>query len=64
VYWAAADVPSPSQTPNAYGGTGKSASGSSSGAEFVTEWLSRASLVAHRTERAISSVVRTSAKVR
>ena len=31
---------------------------------FVTEWLSRASLVAQRTVRAISSVVRTSAKVR
>jgi hypothetical protein len=29
----------------------------------VTEWLSRASFVAHRTVRAISSVVRTSANV-
>ena len=34
-------VPSPARHRAAYGGNGRSASGSSSGAAFVTEWLSR-----------------------
>ena len=54
------ECPSPSHTPRAYGGTGRSLSGSSSGAVIGTAWLGRPSAPGHRRVRLISAVVTTS----
>ncbi len=49
--------PSPSHTPRVYGGTGRSRSGSRSGAQFRTAWLRRRSAVSVRSVAAICAVV-------
>ena len=59
---AASVVPSPSQTPRVYGGSASARSGRSSGAALATLWFARRPPVSQRTVRAISSVVRTSAR--
>ncbi len=61
---ADAVLPSPSQTPRAYGGSGRSDSGRTAGFATWTAWLRRASAVSHLSVAAISSVVFTEGNVR